>query len=634
MGTINSFRDVIQDLFYNEIFEELSSHVEENPSEIDCISYDVECPDEASLDFFEVKRVNIKKAPDDRLDFDVIVSADLVIGETVKRNRETDGVEQWFRISCSAVLDDGISDFTVQGVDVYNKYNTGKENNLSEYLVPIIYKEQYDSEAEKFLQKYYPEALEKPMPVSVETIVERMGLRVQEAHITKHRTVFGQIFFSDCTTQYYDSEHGIYRNLDVKRGTILVDPDVYFMRNFGSTNNTVIHECLHWDLHRKFFELEKLFNEDAHAIRCQVKEGVRPERNRTPLDWMETHANHIAPRVLMPEKQTRQLVEELIEKNKKALQTDNIADIMESVVYELSDFFNVSKLSAKIRLIDLGYNQAIGVLTYVDDRYVASHAFERDAIKNNQTFTIGIQDALYEYAINSELRQMVDDGKYLYVDSHFCINDSKYVRQNDYGVPELTDYARQHIDECCLIFDVKARVNNRYGVKYYKEAVLFREAISEKIIEIKYSDSGKNKETDARAEELRSIGREARQIANIARSLPATFADTLTAHMDRLEVTVEELEERSLITDRTIRRMKNEIGYRPKLNTVVAVCVGLQLPPDLSMDLINKSGHTLMAFDEEHVIYRFILHAKHPCSILECNEILRANNRKPLSKES
>ena len=634
MRKLNSFRDVVQDLFYNEIFKELSSHIEENPSEIDCSSYDVECPDEASLDFFEVKRVNIKTAPDDRLNFDVIVSADLIIGETVKRNREICGVEQWFRVSCSALLDDGISDFTVQGVDVYNKYNTGKENNLSEYLVPIIYKEQYDSEAEKFLQKYYPEALEKPMPVSVKTIVERMGLEVQEAHITKHRTVFGQIFFSDCTTQQYDSEYGIYRELDVKRGTILVDPNVYFMRNFGSTNNTIIHECLHWDLHRKFFELEKLFNEDAHAIGCQVKEGVRPERNRTPLDWMETHANHIAPRVLMPEKQTRQMVEELIEKNKKVLQTDNVTDIIESVVYELSDFFEVSKLSAKIRLIDLGYNEAIGVLSYVDDHYVASHAFERDALKDNQTFTIGIQDALYEYAINSELRGMVDSGKYLYVDAHFCINDSKYVRQNDYGVPELTDYARQHIDECCLIFDVKARVNDRYGVKYYREAVLFRDAISDRFIETKYSDSDKNKQIDSRAEELKGIGREARQIANIARALPSTFADTLTKHMDRLEVTVEELEERSLITDRTLRRMKNEIGYRPKLSTVVAVCVALQLPPDLSMDLVNKSGHTLMAFDEEHVIYRFILNLKYQSSIYECNEILRANNCKPLSKET
>lgn len=61
MGKLNSFRDVVKDLFYNEIFEELSSHVEENHSEIDCNSYDVECPDEASLDFFEV---NIKKVLD------------------------------------------------------------------------------------------------------------------------------------------------------------------------------------------------------------------------------------------------------------------------------------------------------------------------------------------------------------------------------------------------------------------------------------------------------------------------------------------------------------------------------------------------------------------------------------------
>ena len=36
MRKLNSFRDVVQDLFYNEIFEELSSHIEENPSKLDC----------------------------------------------------------------------------------------------------------------------------------------------------------------------------------------------------------------------------------------------------------------------------------------------------------------------------------------------------------------------------------------------------------------------------------------------------------------------------------------------------------------------------------------------------------------------------------------------------------------------
>ena len=58
---------------------------------------------------------------------------------------------------------------------------------------------------------------------------------------------------------------------------------------------------------------------------------------------------------------------------------------MESVVFELADFFGVSKLSAKIRMIDLGYKEAIGVFTYVDDHYI-SNSFEAAAMQKNQTF--------------------------------------------------------------------------------------------------------------------------------------------------------------------------------------------------------------------------------------------------------
>lgn len=34
-------------------------------------------------------------------------------------------------------------------------------------------------------------------------------------------------------------------------------------RNLGSTYNTIIHECVHWHRHRKAFELERLYNEEA-----------------------------------------------------------------------------------------------------------------------------------------------------------------------------------------------------------------------------------------------------------------------------------------------------------------------------------------------------------------------------------
>jgi len=632
MGKLNSFRDVIEDMFYNDIFNALSVFIEDNPNKLDSNSFHVQSPDEAELSDFEVKYVDITNSEGTGILFDVVVSAEIEIAETVKRNREKDGIEQWFRISCAAELEDGLRNFFISSIQIYNKYRNNTKNRLSEYLVPIIYKEQLDDVAETFLKKYYPEALTEPKPVPAREVAKRMGLDVQEVHITKTCSVFGQVCFSDCEIQYYDLEAREYKPLTVKRGTILVDPNVYFMRNVGSFNNTIIHECVHWDLHKKFFELEKLYNKEARSIRCQVQEGIRPENNRTPLDWMEWQANALAPRILMPVKQTRQKTEELIEKNRRVLQTDNMANVMESVVFELSEFFEVSKQAAKIRMIDLGYTEAIGVLTYVDDRYISNYAFERSALKNNQTFTIGIEDALVEYALNPDFRQLIDSGKYVYVDAHFCINDTKYIRQNQAGFAEMTDYARQHIDECCLIFDIKARPNNRYGAKYYRECVLFRDIASDTLIEVKFTSSLQNQRTEARAVELKKIGAEAKQTKNILRNLPATFPDTLVAHMDRLGITVETLAERSQVNTKTIQRMRNDEKYQPKLKTVVAVCIGLQLNPVLSYDLVNKSGNKFMV-TEEHIIYRTLLNTYYQNSIYECNEVLLANNCKPLTKE-
>ena len=260
MAKINSFRDVIEDMFYNDIFNALSEYVESNPNKLECSSYSVEYPDEATLSDMEVKLVNITNYNENGILFDVVVSAEVEIAETVKRNRDTDGIEQWFRISCSAELEDGLEDFAVLNVYIYNKYRSSKENNLSEYLVPIIYKEQLDDVAERFLEKYYPEALIEPMAVPTREVAKRMGLEIQETQITKNCTVFGQIYFSDCEIQCYDSGSEAYKPLNVKKGSILVDPNVYFMRTVGSMNNTIIHECVHWYLHKKFFEIEKPAN--------------------------------------------------------------------------------------------------------------------------------------------------------------------------------------------------------------------------------------------------------------------------------------------------------------------------------------------------------------------------------------
>ena len=48
------------------------------------------------------------------------------------------------------------------------------------------------------------------MALPVDDLVRRIGLTVQEAHITKTCSVFGQVFFGDSTVECYDEDKHCY----------------------------------------------------------------------------------------------------------------------------------------------------------------------------------------------------------------------------------------------------------------------------------------------------------------------------------------------------------------------------------------------------------------------------------------
>lgn len=630
MSVVRSFRDLLENQCYNELYEAINEFVQDNPGSLDCSTRYVQSPDEATLSDLHIRLASIVDSPEKYISFYAIVEAELEIAETIQRNRETDEATQWFKVKCNAILDNGLHNLNTDEVSLYTKYDKAQKKCLSDALVPIIYKEELDEVAEDFLSRYYPETLKNPMAVDPQELAKRMGLTIIQAHLSKSCSVFGQTCFMDGETQYYDSDEKQFKPLKVQNGTILIDPDVFFMRNIGTVNNTIVHECVHWDKHRKFFELEKLYNPEASAIRCQVTEGTNRNQQKSEYEWMEWHASSLAPRILMPVKTTLQKTKELIEKNRKLLPNASKIDILESVIYELSDFFGVSKLAAKIRLIDLGYQEAIGVMTYVNERYISNYAFEEGALQRGQTYTIGALDALIESRPGTKFRELLQSGQFLYVDAHFCINDPKYIMEDEYGFAHLTDYALMHIDECCIAFEIKKRPNRYFGIDYYTECVLYRDILADALLEVTYGDLPQNATIQERANVLKA---EANRNANILRKLPATFGDTLVAHMERLDVTEEKLEELAQVSVRTIQRMRNEIGYKPKYKTLIAVCIGLHLPPMLSKDLIRKSGVTTAVGFYEDIAYEMLLDSNYRNSIYECNEILRTAGISPLIKE-
>ena len=163
---------------------------------------------------------------------------------------------------------------------------------------------------------------------------------------------------------------------EISGKTIMVDPANFFLRNLGSVNNTIIHECVHWEKHRKAFELERLYNKDATFIRCQTVGGVKENKVRSATDWMEWQANAIAPRIQMPSIAFKEKTREFIQRCRQEAGNVAIVDVLEWVIDSLATFFVVSREAAKIRLYDIGYDEVLGVFNYVDGRYVRPHSFK------------------------------------------------------------------------------------------------------------------------------------------------------------------------------------------------------------------------------------------------------------------
>lgn len=77
----------------------------------------------------------------------------------------------------------------------------------------------------------------------------------------------------------------------IPSGTILVDKQAYFLQTIGKSNNTIVHEYVHWDEHKKVFALAQLFDSSLSSIGCEVIGGISGNK-RDSVGWMEWQAMH------------------------------------------------------------------------------------------------------------------------------------------------------------------------------------------------------------------------------------------------------------------------------------------------------------------------------------------------------
>ncbi|HFH7154942.1 TPA: XRE family transcriptional regulator [Streptococcus agalactiae] len=621
------FDKYIFDTYYEQIVKTVKGFIFNNKDNTDLSTYMVPEPNGfIEFDNFELYKINYEIINNCELNLEIIVIADVIVRQYIKGEMEVDTKTKFVSVYAEVELDAGIKNFRIYNTEFKSdQYKKSRNLKLSKDWVPYIRKKDFDDIAEKFLRKYYPQALTQPTPVPVETIVSEMGLSIHQEKLTIDNSVFGKMVFKDTDVEVIEDEKLVSKHFN--KGSILVDKDVVFKRNVGSYNNTVIHECVHWELHKVFHEVKMVLDKDHSQVSSWTEENLADSSMWTSLDWMEWQANGIAPRILMPKVQTRIKIRELFQTLTLVNPDISRSELVQEVVDNLATFFEVSRQAAKIRMIDLGFKEANGVYNYLDDRYMHNFAFELEAFDKGSSYTITSNDLCFEYCFNESFRQIIDRNKFIYVDNHLCLKDKKFIYMTKDGAI-MTDYAYEHMDECCLIFKVKSKNFTSISNETYYDYVLNRGVTKESEIKADFVDILQNPSLMDQLPPL-DMMKLGKKISELLKELPFEFSGTLRSHRKRKNCTQPFLAKLVGITERTLRDYETLEDNLPRLELTLSFCFALKLRPELSDDMIKKAGHQL-TISPPHQVYKMLLSTSYYKPLGEINSILQAAEMKTL----
>lgn len=569
----------------------------------------------ATLSDIEIQNVvHIEQVDDGAISFSVIVSCD--IEYSVSSTGKVSFTEKWIDVKCKVLLGVELTDFEIMHIKECEQQEDSDSDKYSGELVPIFSRDAFENEATEFLEKYYPLALQEPVSVPIRRIAENMGLSImEESLLSSELDVFGLVVFEDGNIKD-KNKNIVIRN--AKRGTVLIDPRVYYERTLGTVNFTIAHECFHWHRHQPYHALMKMLganDELGKIIQCSIGSNLKDSEKWKAIDWMEWQANGVAPHILMPTSTAKIKVTELIEKYQIHFDgTDGYR--IEEMISALADFYGLSKQAVKMRIREMGYAKIDGVFTYVNGQYVTPFSFDASALSDNQSFTISSADLFKAYCLNKEFRKAIDTGRFVYIEGHVCLDNEKYIVRPD-GQIKLTQYALSHIDECCFVFDKGYSYESKYqGQKYYTQ-MMYKTPEQPNAQEYSFELNAHNKI-------LLSQIQGASKSANAMRLYPGVFSETLVQLMKERKLSNKKLADASLVGERRIQRLRNDEEYPTTVQTVLGLCYGLKLSVPEAEMLVGKTDFNIKPTNPQNYAYRCALSACAENSIYEINEMLES----------
>lgn len=480
----------------------------------------------------------------------------------------------------------------------------------------IHYVQDFEKEAEDFLRKYEcADAIDVPRPIPIRDIATRlMSLDIVDTeYLSFDGSVQGAIAFTAGIIDVYDwsTEQNI--GYEVSHPTIFVDADIL---NLGRANNTLAHECFHWWRHRNYFNYKRTHENGAEfAFRCNnriSRFGSLLGGQWSDEDKMEWQAKTIAPKILMPRNAFKAKVDatykQLLEANKKA----NKHSVTASVLEVVSDFYEVSKQSAAIRMYELGYQEAEEYCGVDNTNNRSIHNSNRmgSTAKYHLRHISPVQ-AFKLYCENDLLKATLDTGAFHFTEGYFVFNDDKYLEFTESGASKLTLYAKNHLTECALDFSVRlvsdSLMHCQTSIMYRSDSV-FREESS-------FESNTQNTELFNKAKDFeKKLQRVQAKVLT-----PAAWMKQRMEEEHWHEYTFEEKTKLDKMNYSRVQGGTHKFSLRP----LVAMGVGLSLDLSEMEEVLHLGGMAFQDGNREQEAYKYLFTAFYGKDIDECNAFIK-----------
>lgn len=502
----------------------------------------------------------------------------------------------------------------------------------------ILGSNRLDDYATKYLTKYCKEALTDPMPLPVEKILEDMGLNVKEVSLSVNLDVFGCCLLLNGCVDIYDHDTKRYNSTAFDAGTVLIDPASIPACSEGLKRNTLIHEALHWEKDKTYFEILEVKNknvaEKLSPILCRQSdtfynppEGKNTKENE--VRWLEWQAHRLAPRVLMPKNSFKNKALEIIENQKEDCPSCDL------LIEDLSRYFIVSRESVKYRLLEVGLEEVIG--TFED------YASVYEQINDNRSYIrLNSLEAYKLLNSNGTLSQWINAGNFIFAEGYFVLAKSEFVTLRD-GTPHLTLKAKRNLSNCVInICEHNIIKYQHYESDFLGFAYLTRASgIAQKAVTFHPKNQNQLKlvtdelyHSNVQALDEYDMQEEI-QLIKMLGDPAMTLCNCLWFLMEKRKWNCpEQFNEKTELHKDYHGRIKNDKCNNMKTNTLMAICVGLQLTLRIVEKIFEKSYNKLSYYKDPDMTYIRILELFPGISLVEFNDILESKSIAKLETKS